>query len=75
MKLLDYENPITGKKGKMSDVGGIANQIKGVLLLLFVLAMGQNVARFISGRVKQIDTSPEPIFSSPAPAGAVKRVW
>lgn len=67
MKIGDFlkaENPLTGKSTSLTDVQGIFSMILGVVLLLFVVATGQNVARTISGKMSRVDTSPEPIFAN-----------
>ena len=65
MKLAEFENPITGKRGNLFNLTELWQLILGVAVLLFVVAMGQNVARAVSSRVKFIDTNIEPIINSP----------
>jgi predicted solute-binding protein len=65
MKLTEFENPLTGKKSNLFDVGSLWSQILGVVMLFVVFAMGQNVARKISSKVPAIDTTIEPIISRP----------
>ena len=68
MKVKDFlqtESPLTGKKTSLLDFGSIIQMILGVVLFLFVVATGQNVAKMVSGKVGKVDTSPEPIFNSP----------
>lgn len=69
MKLRDVlkaENPLTGKTTSLLDIGSIFSMILGVVLFLFVVATGQNVARAVSGKFSKVDTSPEPLFNAPA---------
>ena len=75
-KLSQYENPLTGKTENLFDVGSLFGKIMGVVVMLFVIATGQNVAKTISGKTK-LDTQLDP-FIAPAPAPApanVKRVY
>jgi len=65
LKLAEFENPITGKRGSLFDLAELWRLVLGVFVLLFVIAMGQNVARAVSSRVKVIDTNIEPIINSP----------
>ena len=65
-KLTQYENPITGKKEDIFDIGGLFSKVVGVVIMLFVVATGQNLARNISGKTK-LDTSLDPFIDRPAP--------
>lgn len=64
-KLTEFTNPINGKTQSLFDLGGMWSLILGVVVLLFVVGTGQNVARGISNKIPGIDTSPEQIFKSP----------
>lgn len=68
MKVSDFTkgtNPVNGKELNILQPMTIVNGIIGVVLFLFVFAMGENLARAISGKFPKIDTSPEPVFSNP----------
>jgi hypothetical protein len=66
-EILKAENPLTGKTTSLLDIGGIFSMILGVVLFMFVVATGQNVARAVSGKLGgKIDTQIEPITSRPA---------
>jgi hypothetical protein len=73
-KLTQYENPITGKKEDLFDIGGIFSKVVGVVIMLFVVATGQNLARNISGKTK-LDTSLDPFIDRPAPVKKTSRVY
>lgn len=68
--ILKAENPLTGKTTSLLDVGSIFSMILGVVLLLFVVATGQNVANAVSGKFSRIDTSVQPLTSSGVSAAA-----
>lgn len=63
-KITDFTNPLTGQKGNVFDLTGIWNMILGVVIFLFVFAMGQNVANKLGGKVPMADFKPENPFSS-----------
>lgn len=74
-KLTDFENPITGKKENLLDFGGMLSKVIGVVVMLFVVATGQNVAKALSGKASMIDTSIDPIINRPiASSSRVSRV-
>lgn len=74
-KLSQYENPLTGKTENLFDVGSLFGKILGVVVMLFVIATGQNVAKTISGKTK-LDTQLDPFINTPAPAPTnTKRVY
>ena len=74
-KLSQYENPLTGKTENLFDVGSLFGKIVGVVVMLFVIATGQNVAKTISGKTK-LDTQLDPFINTPAPAPTnTKRVY
>lgn len=64
-KLTEFENPLTGKRQSLFDLGGMWSLILGVIVLLFITGTGQNIARTISNKVPGIDTQPETIFRQP----------
>lgn len=75
MKLTQYENPITGKKEDLLDIGGLFGKIVGVVIMFFVVATGQNLAKTISGKTN-LDTSIEPLINHPVlPTGSGKRTY
>lgn len=69
MKLTNYENPVTGKQEDLFDISGLFGKVVGVVVMFFVVATGQNLAKTISGKTK-LDTSVEPLFSVPTVASA-----
>lgn len=74
-KLSQYENPLTGKTENLFDIGSLFGKIMGVVVMLFVIATGQNVAKTISGKTK-LDTQLDPFINTPAPAPTnTKRVY
>ena len=74
-ELTQYENPLTGKTENLFDISSIFGKVLGVVVMLFVIATGQNVAKTISGKTK-IDTQLDPFISVPAPAPTnTKRVY
>lgn len=64
-KLTDFENPITGKKENLLDFGGMLSKVLGVVVMLFIVATGQNVAKQISGKASMIDTTIDPFIKQP----------
>lgn len=70
MKLTDFENPISGKKGNLLDLSTLWANIMGVFVLFLVFATGQNIANRVSGRFRYIDAQPDPIVR-PAVTGPV----
>ena len=64
MKLTKYENPITGKQEDLFDIGGLFGKVVGVVIMFFVVATGQNLAKTISGKTN-LDTSVEPLINYP----------
>lgn len=64
MKLTNYENPITGKTENLFDLGGMFSKIVGVVVMFFVVATGQNLAKTISSKTK-LDTSINPLIDYP----------
>lgn len=73
-KLTEYENPITGRKENLMDIGGLFGKIVGVVVMFFVVATGQNLAKSISGKTK-LDTSIEPIINHPVAVTKSSRVY
>lgn len=65
MKLTEFENPFSGKKAKITDIGQLWSMILGVFVMFFVFAMGQKVASTVSGKVPMVDTSIEPVINRP----------
>jgi hypothetical protein len=73
-EVLKAENPLTGKSTSLLDIQGIFSMILGVVLLLFVVATGQNVANAVSGKFSRVDTSVQPLTSSGAIMSNAPRV-
>lgn len=74
-KLTQYENPLTGKRENIFDISSLFAKIMGVVVMLFVVATGQNLARTVSGKTR-LDTQLEPFINTPAPAPTnAKRVY
>jgi len=61
-KLTEFENPFSGKKANITDIGTIWSMVLGVFVMFFVFAMGQKVAGTVSSKVPAVDTSIEPII-------------
>lgn len=64
-KLLDYQNPISGKTDSITNIGGLWSMILGVFVLFLVVAMGQNLSKAVSRRVPAIDTQIDKLTSNP----------
>lgn len=75
MKLTQFENPFSGKKSSILDIGQIWSMILGVFVMFFVFAMGQRVAGTVSSRIPAVDTSIEPIINQPKSSGSVSKVY
>ena len=74
-KLTEYENPITGKKENIFDLGGLFSKVVGVVVMLFIFATGQNLAKTVSSKTK-LDTQVDPLWTAPAPSsGPAKRYY
>lgn len=73
-KLTEYENPITGRKESITDISGLFGKIVGVVVMFFVVATGQNLAKTISGKTK-LDTSIEPLINQPVAVTKQSRVY
>jgi len=50
MKLSTYENPISGNKGNLFNIGDIWSQILGVLVLVFVWFAGNWIVDYLFPR-------------------------
>lgn len=74
MKLTDYENPLTGKKENIFDFESIFSKILGVVIMFFVVATGQNLAKTVASKTK-LDTTIDPIIAQPIVPTNVKRVY
>jgi len=46
MKLSTYENPISGTRGDLFNIGNLWAQILGVFVLVMVFLFGQKIADF-----------------------------
>lgn len=75
MKLTEFENPFSGKKSKITDLGAIWSMILGVFVMFFVFAMGQNVAAKVSNRVPMVDTRIDPIINQPQRSGNIAKEY
>lgn len=73
-KLTQYENPVTGKTENLLDLGGLFGKVVGVVVMFFVVATGQNLARTISGKTK-LDTSIDPFFTQPVVSQKSDRIY
>lgn len=74
MKLTQYENPLTGKKEDLFDLGGLFGKVVGVVIMLFVVATGQNLAKTISGKTK-LDTSLDQFVDRPLAPTSSERLY
>jgi len=63
-QVLKAENPLSGKSTGLFDISSIASQILGVIVLFFVVATGQNIAKMISSKVGAFDTTIDPIIKA-----------
>lgn len=64
-KLTEFQNPFSGQKGSIFDIGQLWSMILGVFVLFLVFALGQNVARRVSGAVPFADTTVEKPWADP----------
>jgi hypothetical protein len=46
MKLSSYENPISGEKGNLFDLGKVWSEVLGVAVLVMIFIFGQKIADF-----------------------------
>lgn len=53
-KLTSFENPLTGKKGSLTDIGGLFDLVKGALVVIGVYF----VASTLLGRIRSIVPAP-----------------
>jgi hypothetical protein len=58
MKLSSYENPISGTRGNLFNLGNLWAQILGVFVLVMVFMFGQKLADFIFGKAGIAETKP-----------------
>jgi hypothetical protein len=72
MKLTEFENPLTGKRDNIFDLGGLWSKVLGVVMLFIVFAAGQNLTNLVGSKLP-IDTAVDPIFKA-APVGTSKIV-
>jgi len=47
MKLSSYENPISGNRGNIFNIGNLWSQILGVFVLIMVFIFGSKLANFL----------------------------
>jgi hypothetical protein len=47
MKLSSYENPVSGTRGNLFNIGNLWAQVLGVFVLIAVFMFGQKMADFI----------------------------
>jgi hypothetical protein len=47
MKLTNYENPVSGTKGNLFNLGNLWAQVLGVFVLVLVFMFGQKMADYI----------------------------
>lgn len=73
--LLEFENPISGKKGNILDFPNLWANILGVFVLFLVFAMGQNVSNFVTSKVPMMDTKIDPLYSAPVPQGTKRMIY
>jgi hypothetical protein len=50
MKLSSYENPISGTRGNLFNIGNLWSQILGVVVLVMVFVFGQKLADMAFGK-------------------------
>ena len=66
MKLTQFTNPFSGQKGSIADIGDIWSMILGVVVLFFVFATGQSLAKKASTASNGlVDTTVQPIITQP----------
>jgi hypothetical protein len=71
MKLRDVTtatNPISGQKISLFDIGGLLSLILGALMLIFVTATAQNLARKVERAVPRVDMTVDSFGQAPKPA-------
>jgi hypothetical protein len=51
MKLTEFENPVSGSKGSVFDVGKLWSMILGVGVIFVVINIGQKLAGLVAGRL------------------------
>lgn len=56
-KLTEFQNPLSGSKGNLFDIGNLWSSILGVFVLIFVFAMGEKLAKTVSGKIPAINTT------------------
>lgn len=74
MKLTQYENLFSGKKENLFDIGSMFGKVLGVVVMFFVLATGQNIAKTVGNKTK-LDTSLDPFVTRPQTPQFAKRVY
>jgi hypothetical protein len=47
MKLSSYENPVSGTRGNLFNIGNLWAQVLGVFVLIFIFMFGQKLAELI----------------------------
>lgn len=62
MKLTQFENPLSGQKGSIFDIGKLWSMILGVGIILITINIGQ---RFASGVAGRLPGGVQPGFSGP----------
>lgn len=74
MKLTQYENLFSGKKESLFDLGGMFSKVLGVVVMFFILATGQNIAKTVGNKTK-LDTQLDPFITKPSVQSFAKRVY
>lgn len=62
---LKFENPFTGQKSDLFDLTGMFSKVLGVVIMFFVIATGQNLAKKIEGLSNsRLDTTIDPLVKT-----------
>lgn len=72
--ITNAENPVTGKKFNVFNIGELWSMILGAGVLFLVVSMGQKVANTISGKVPYVSTTIQDPVQHPAPVSNQMRV-
>lgn len=67
-KMLDYENPLSGKTGSITSLNDWKSLILGVVVVFIAVAVGTNIANMLAGKVGYFGGSSfgTPLVQSPA---------
>ena len=78
MKLTEFQNPLSGTKGSVTDVGGLWSLVLGVGVILLVFNIGQKFASAVAGKLPGGMSAgfSQPLVAAPAgPVENAKRIY